>query len=59
MDDCVVIALRLADGGGWGGDPLAVLAAPADIVMLTVSYQNFKGEYESELMRLNKAEAPH
>ena len=50
------MALRLAKNGWWGGDPDKILGAPADSVMKAVHYEDFKGEYEAELMRLNKPE---
>ena len=52
----MTIALRLAKGGWWGADPGAVMRAPADEVVLAVQYEDFKGEYESEMLRLNKPE---
>lgn len=48
----MVIALRLAKGGWWGGDPRAVLGAPADDVILAVQYEDFKNTYEAEMMRM-------
>lgn len=52
MSEDVVLALRLANDGWWGGDPGAVLRAPADEVMLAVQYIDFKGSYEAEMMRM-------
>lgn len=51
------MALRLADRGLWGGDMAAVLRAPADEVMLTIHYGNFKGDYEAQMMRIAKEDA--
>ncbi len=48
----MLVSLRLANGGWWGGDPGAVMRAPADEVMLAVQYENFKGDYEAESMRI-------
>lgn len=56
LGEDMVIALRLANGGWWGGDPGAVLRAPADEVMLAVHYENFKGSYEAEAVRMARAE---
>ena len=47
-----MVALRLANGGWWGGDLGAVMRAPADEVMLAMQYENFKGDYEAEAMRI-------
>lgn len=53
----MILALRLADGGWWGGDPGAVLRAPADEVMLALRYSEFKGKYEAEMVRIVKSDA--
>lgn len=52
----MTMALRLAKSGWWNGDPMAVLRAPADAVVLAAQYDNFKSDYESEMMKLNKPE---
>lgn len=48
----MILALRLAKGGWWGGDPGDILRAPANEVMLAVHYENFKGKYENEAVRI-------
>lgn len=53
----MVIALRLSSGGWWGGDPELVLAAPADSVIRAMQYEDFKGGYEAEMVRIARAEA--
>jgi hypothetical protein len=53
----LVLALRLAKGGWWGGDPEKVMEAPVDAVLEAAAYESFQAEYESELIRLNKPEA--
>lgn len=53
----MVLALRLASGGWWGGDPGAVLRAPADEVILAIQYENFKSTYECEMIRFAKEDA--
>lgn len=53
----MVVALRLAHGGWWGGNPESILRAPADMVMNAMGYENFKSEFESEMVRLNRAES--
>lgn len=52
----MILALRLANGSWWGGDPGAILRAPADEVMLAVQYENFKSDYESEMMKMAEAD---
>lgn len=52
----MIIALRLAKGGWWSGSPSSILAAPADEVMLAMQYENFKGSYESEMIRIARSE---
>lgn len=52
-----MLALRLANSGWWGGNPGAILSAPADEVMLAVQYEDFKGKYEAETMRIAKADS--
>lgn len=52
-----MIAFRLASGGWWNGNPTSVLMAPADEVMLAVQYEDFKGGYEAEMVRLARADA--
>lgn len=51
-----MLALRLAKGGWWGGDPGKVLAAPVDEVLEAVQYEAFLGDYEQALIELNKGE---
>lgn len=53
----MILALRLAKGGWWGGDPDAVLGAPADRVMLAVQYEGFTANYETEMYNIAKREA--
>ena len=53
----MILALRLASSGWWNGSPGEVLNAPADEVMLAVQYDNFKGEYEAEAIRMMKEKA--
>lgn len=53
----MVLALRLAKGGWWGGNPGAVLLAPADEVVLAVQYEEFKGSYEAEMLKMAKEAA--
>ena len=49
----MALALRLAKGGYWGGDPEQVLRAPADQVVLAMHYEDFTVKYENEMHRLN------
>ena len=53
----MVIALRLANGSWWGGNPGVILEAPADEVMLAIQYENFKSDYEQESLNMAKTEA--
>lgn len=52
-----MLALRLANGGWWGGDPGAVLRAPADEVMLAVQYEDFKHTFEIESLKIAKEDS--
>ena len=52
-----MLALKLANDGWWGGVPGAILAAPADEVMIVVQYVKFKDDYEAESMKIAKADA--
>lgn len=56
LSEDMTIALRLASSKWWGGDPGAVLSAPADQVMWAVHYEDFKSSYETEMIRINKPE---
>lgn len=53
----MILALRLASGGWWGGSVGAVLKAPADEVMLAVHYEDFKSSYEAEMVRMAREDA--
>lgn len=49
-----MVALRLAKGGWWGGDPGKILLAPADEVLNAVEYEQFKADFENAVIELNK-----
>lgn len=49
------VALRLAKAGYFGGDPLQILRARADIVESIIEYEQFEADYQSEYIALNKA----
>lgn len=51
----MVIAVKLAKAGYYGGDPQAVLRAPADIVLAALQYEAFSSDYERTYMELNKS----
>ncbi len=53
----MVLALRLAKGGWWGGDPGAIMAAPADEVLMAIRYEDFTGSYEAEILRMARESA--
>lgn len=53
----MVMALRLAKGGWWGGEPGRVLQARADEVVLAAQYEGFVSDYEAEMHRLNRRES--
>jgi hypothetical protein len=53
----MVIALRLAKAGYWGGDPEKVLSAPADMVISAMQYEMYQQEYERTWVELNKENA--
>jgi len=48
------VALRLARGGWFGGDPGRVKSAPVGDVLNALAYEGFVGEYESVEYELNK-----
>lgn len=50
----MVVSLRLAKAGYWGGDPGAVLRAPADEVMAAIQFERFQQEYEAAYIDLNR-----
>lgn len=52
----MVLALRLAKGGWYGGNPGKILKAPAEHVMLAIQYDDFVAKYEKEMMNLNRRE---
>lgn len=56
LGEAQVLALRLASGGWWGGNPGSILSAPADEVMLAIQYTDFKGTYESEMIKIARKE---
>jgi len=49
-----LVALRLARGGWFGGDPGRVKSAPVGDVLNALAYEGFVGEYESVEYELNK-----
>ena len=50
----ILIALTLAKGGMYGGNPQSVLESPADIVMDSYYFNDFLQDYEETSMELNK-----
>lgn len=53
----MVIALRLAKAGYWGGDPEKVLEARVDMVMAAAGHETFLADYERAFIRLNRERA--
>lgn len=51
------VALRLAKGGYWQGDPGLVLKAPSDLVLAALQYENFVSDFERATIDLNKGES--
>lgn len=49
-----MVALALARAGYGGGDPEKILGMRADIVVAMTQYEEFKGKYEREYIRINK-----
>lgn len=47
-------ACWLAKAGYYGGDPVAVAQAPADVIQSIVEYEAFEGEYQDAYVELNK-----
>lgn len=52
--DEIVVALRVAKAGYYGGDPERVLAARVDLVIAALEYEVFTSDYEREYIRINK-----
>ena len=50
----IMIALTLAKGGMFGGNPQTVLDSPVDIVMHSYHFTNFMQDYEEASIQLNK-----
>lgn len=48
------MALRLAKGGWWNGDPGKIMQAPADEVMAALHYEEFQSKFESAVVDLNR-----
>lgn len=48
------MALRLAKGGWWNGDPGLIMKAPCDEVMAALRYEGFLSEYEGAVVDLNR-----
>ena len=48
------MALRLARGGWFGGDPGRVKASPVGDVLNALAYEGFVGEYEAVEYEMNK-----
>ena len=53
-EEAIVVALRVAKAGYYGGDLEKILKAEADLVLKALHYSNFCTEYEEEYMELNK-----
>lgn len=54
MPDKLLIALRLAKAGYFGGDPAAVLAGRVDLVLAAMEYEKFENDKEEVYYELNK-----
>lgn len=52
-DDITFIATCLAKLGYYGGDPMGVLNAPADMVEAILEYEAFESDYEKAYLALN------
>lgn len=52
----MLIALRLAKEGFCGGDPERILKMRVDLVVASVEYVAFCGDYEKAFIELNKGE---
>lgn len=48
--------MRLAKAGYFGGDPVAVMNAPVDVVQSILDYEIFEGDYKAEYAELNRKE---
>lgn len=54
MDEDRFIAIGLASSGYGGGDPLAVLEMPVDLVMDMVAYAKFQSEFQETKLIMNQ-----
>lgn len=52
----MLMALRLAKAGYWGGEPGRVLRAPTDEVIAAMQYENFCGDFERASYEMNKGD---
>ena len=50
----MLVAMRLAKSGYYGGDPAKVLQARVDHVITTAEYEKFLSEYEEVFYELNR-----
>ena len=53
MDDTLLAAIRIAEGGFCGGDPLRVLEMPVDWAMDLLHFMRFRNEFEVTAAILN------
>lgn len=52
-DEALFIALKLAEAGYYGGDPMKVLEAPVDIVLEILRFKTFQKDWEAVFDMLN------
>lgn len=56
-DEALFIAVRLAKAGYYGGDPDAIMKAPAITVLRVIQYEEFERDYTEAARQLNKESA--
>lgn len=54
MDDSLVVAIRLAKEGFMGGNPVAILRSPVDVVLAMLEFSGFLIDYQDAYREMNR-----